>query len=102
MAGVSIMSVFVWIIVFLLGSLFWCWILFWGGAEFLQGSYLTEFLFSSFCVALVGGGHQTIRGPGLVHSVDLVHHRGLRAGGPELLDVLRQPAFMGGSQILWG
>jgi hypothetical protein len=33
-----------WIGIFLLNSLFWCWILFWGGAERLEGSFLAALL----------------------------------------------------------
>ncbi len=34
------MGVAVWIGLFLLSSLFWAWLLFWGGADWLEGSWL--------------------------------------------------------------
>lgn len=29
-----------WIVLFVVSSLFWCWLLFWGGADWLEGSWL--------------------------------------------------------------
>jgi hypothetical protein len=37
-----------WVAVFALSSLFWAWVLFWGGAERLEGSFLSHFLVHSF------------------------------------------------------
>ena len=33
-----------WIALFAASSLFWCWLLFWGGAEWLEGSFLSGLL----------------------------------------------------------
>jgi hypothetical protein len=38
------MELLLWIGSFAAGSLFWAWILFWGGAERLEGSMLSGFL----------------------------------------------------------
>ncbi len=40
------MSLLVWIIVFGLSSVFWAWIIFGGGADWLEGSLLSGFLVS--------------------------------------------------------
>ena len=37
------MSLPAWVAVFALSSLFWCWLLFWGGADWLEGSWLAAF-----------------------------------------------------------
>jgi len=34
------MGLSVWIALFVASSLFWCWLLFWDGAEWLEGSWL--------------------------------------------------------------
>jgi hypothetical protein len=33
-----------WIVLFLLASLLWAWILFWGGADWLESSFLSELI----------------------------------------------------------
>jgi hypothetical protein len=38
------MSVLLWVGTFALTSLFWCWIIFWGGAEALEGTCASLFL----------------------------------------------------------
>jgi hypothetical protein len=38
------MSLLLWVAVFAVLSLFWSWILFWGGAEWLEGSFLSGLL----------------------------------------------------------
>ncbi len=38
------MNVLVWIGLFVASSLFWAWLLFWGGAEWLDGSFLSGLL----------------------------------------------------------
>jgi len=38
-------SVLIWIAVYAAGSLFWSWILFWEGADWLEGSFLSGLLF---------------------------------------------------------
>lgn len=41
------MDLLTWTAFFALGSLFWSWILFWGGAEWLEGSLFSALLVSS-------------------------------------------------------
>ena len=38
------MSVWVWVGAFVAASLFWSWVLFWGGAEWLEGSFVSGLL----------------------------------------------------------
>jgi hypothetical protein len=38
------MDIGIWIVIFVFSSLFWCWILFWGGAEWLEGTFLSGLL----------------------------------------------------------
>jgi hypothetical protein len=42
------MSMLLWVGLFALASLFWCWIIFWGGAEALEGSLASMFLINRF------------------------------------------------------
>jgi hypothetical protein len=42
------MPALVWVGLFAVTSLFWCWIIFWGGAEVLEGTVASLFLISSF------------------------------------------------------
>ncbi len=40
------MSLELWILLFVLQSLFWAWVLFWGGADILEGTLASAFLIS--------------------------------------------------------
>jgi hypothetical protein len=40
-------GVLAWVVGFAALSLFWCWLLFWGGADRLEGSFLAGLLFYS-------------------------------------------------------
>jgi hypothetical protein len=42
------MSLLVWVATFALTSLFWAWVLFWGGADWLEGSFLSGLLVDIF------------------------------------------------------
>ena len=37
-----------WIVFYILDLLFWCWIIFWGGASWLEGTFKSGFLLSTF------------------------------------------------------
>jgi hypothetical protein len=42
------MSVGVWVLIFALESLLWAWVLFWDGAEHLEGTFASGFLVDIF------------------------------------------------------
>jgi hypothetical protein len=42
------MPALLWVGLFAVTSLFWCWIIFWGGAEALEGTVASLFLISYF------------------------------------------------------
>ncbi len=42
------MSVILWVVLFAVSSLLWAWILFWGGADWLEGSFLSGLLVHVF------------------------------------------------------
>jgi hypothetical protein len=42
------MPLVVWIILYLVGVVFWLWVIFWGGAEWLEGTLASGFLVSIF------------------------------------------------------
>jgi hypothetical protein len=42
------MSLLAWVALFAVTSLLWTWVLFWGGADWLEGSFLSGFLIHTF------------------------------------------------------
>jgi hypothetical protein len=42
------MSLLIWVLLFALLMLFWCWVIFWGGADWLEESGFSVLLFWSY------------------------------------------------------